>query len=304
LALKTNHTESGELKNKHMKDYLSLVKFSHTIFAMPFAITGCFLGLHLSESQFSGLLFVKIVLAMIFARTAAMAFNRFADRDIDIVNPRTSSREIPAGIIKPSSALVFVLLSCVLFVFVSFTINKVCFYLSPVALFVVLGYSYAKRFTALCHFILGLGLSLAPIGAFLAVTGYFHDFPVLIGVAVLLWVSGFDIIYALQDASFDSKNNLHSVPVLMGEQMSLWLSRSVHLLAGLILLYIVYLLSVDGETFSVYIWVGAIIFNIMLIYQHLIISRFGLSRVDLAFFTTNGIASIFFGLFFVLDFFF
>jgi len=240
---------------------------------------------------------------MIFARTAAMAFNRYTDRAIDKLNPRTNNREIPAGIIKPASALFFVVLSCMLFVMVCFTINKLCFYLSPVALFIVLGYSYAKRFTALCHFILGLGLSLAPVGAYLAVTGSFHIYPVAIGFAVLFWVSGFDIIYALQDTDFDLENKLFSIPVTAGKNNALWISGMVHFLAGIMLLSTVYFLTVEKSHFDGLTWAGAVIFNAMLIYQHVIIRRYGLSRVDMAFFTTNGIASIFFGSFFILDFF-
>lgn len=287
-----------------MKDYLSLVKFSHTIFAMPFALTGYFLGLHVGDFAFSQLLLLKVVLAMVFARTSAMAFNRYIDRDIDKLNPRTSQREIPSGIISPKSALVFILLSCVMFVAVCFTINRLCFYLSPVALFIILGYSYAKRFTALCHFILGLGLSLAPVGAYLAVTGVFHLYPVAIGVAVLLWVAGFDIIYALQDATFDQQNKLYSIPVAAGTNRSLRISGMVHVLAGIILWSVVYMLYSENSIFGGLIWTGAIIFNVMLCYQHIIIRRFGMSRVDMAFFTTNGIASVLFGLFFILDFFF
>lgn len=154
-----------------MKQYLSLVKFSHTIFALPFALLGFFLATLEVAQGVSWRLFLLVLLCMVFARSAAMAFNRYLDRDIDGVNPRTAQREIPAGIISPRAALIFVLINCLLFIITTWFINPLCFYLSPVALAVVLGYSYTKRFTFLCHFILGLGLSLAPIGAYLAAGG-------------------------------------------------------------------------------------------------------------------------------------
>ncbi|MEY3240550.1 MAG: hypothetical protein RIR11_1988, partial [Bacteroidota bacterium] len=193
-----------------MRNYLSLVKFSHTIFAMPFALTGFFLAVLEHKSGLNWILLGLVVLCMVFARSAAMAFNRWLDRDIDAGNPRTAVREIPAGVISPNAALAFVVANCALFVATTFFINPICFYLSPVALLVILGYSYTKRFTWLCHFVLGLGLALAPVGAYLAVTGYFSWPPVLLGCTVLTWVAGFDIIYALQDESFDRSKQLHS----------------------------------------------------------------------------------------------
>src|SRR5690349_10928727 len=197
-----------------IKNYLSLVKFSHTIFAMPFAMIGFFLGFSfLKEAIFASSIslrtiffsekFLLVLTCMITARSAAMAFNRYLDRNFDAKNPRTAIREIPKGIISANSALMFTIVSCILFIIATYFINNICFYLAPVALFVVLFYSYTKRFTALCHLVLGLGLSLAPIGAYIAVTGIFDIVPVLYSFAVLFWVSGFDIIYALQDEDFD-----------------------------------------------------------------------------------------------------
>src|SRR5262249_24360264 len=154
---------------------------------------------------------VPVVLCMIFARSAAMAFNRWLDRHFDARNPRTAIREIPKGIITANHALIFTIVSCVAFLLTCWFINSLCFFLSPVALFVVLFYSYTKRFTPLCHLVLGLGLSLAPIGAYLAVTGQFAALPVIFSLAVIFWVSGFDIIYALQDEEFDKSNNLYSM---------------------------------------------------------------------------------------------
>ena len=175
-----------------MKNYLSLVKFSHTIFAIPFACIGFFLA-STSQPLSSGTdwwLFLKVILCMVFARSAAMAFNRYADRDIDDKNPRTAEREIPAGIISPNNALYFVVVNCILFILITYLINPLCFFLSPVALLVILGYSYTKRFTALCHFVLGIGLALAPIGAYIAVTGSFDSnsvVAVIFSFVVLFW---------------------------------------------------------------------------------------------------------------------
>ena len=216
-----------------MKNYLSLIKFSHTIFALPFALVGFFLANYLEGQTPSLYILAFILLCMIFARSAAMAFNRYLDRDIDAKNPRTTVREIPAGIISAHNLLYGLSsLNALAFVLATWFINPLCFALSPVALLVVLGYSYTKRFTALCHFVLGLGLSLAPIGAYLAVTGHFDVLPVLFSVVVFLWVSGFDIIYALQDEDFDKSLNLNSIPVLLGRKGALQLSNMVHLVCG------------------------------------------------------------------------
>ncbi len=166
---------------------------------------------------------------MITARSAAMAFNRYLDRNFDAKNPRTAIREIPKGIISPNSALRFVILNCLLFITATFFINRICFYLSPVALFVILFYSYTKRFTSLCHVVLGIGLSLAPIGAYLAVTGKFDLLPLLFSFAVIFWVSGFDIIYALQDIDFDQSQNLYSIPAALGKIKALRVSELLHI---------------------------------------------------------------------------
>lgn len=192
-------------------NYLSLVKFSHTVFALPFAVVGYFTAIEVNELSFDYILFGKVLLCMVFARNAAMAFNRYADRNFDKVNPRTFVREIPSGVISAKAALFFVIINAVLFVITTKFINEICFYLSPVAIIVILGYSMTKRFTALCHFILGVGLSLAPLGAFLAAAGYFNLVPILFSISILFWVGGFDIIYALQDDEFDKSQRLRSI---------------------------------------------------------------------------------------------
>lgn len=240
---------SGSVKN-----YLSLVKFSHTLFAMPFALIGFFLGWQTIQQPVSPidylvkqnpvetkplwLLFTLVVLCMVFARSAAMAFNRYIDERFDKLNPRTAEREIPSGKIPKNQALLFVVINCLLFMGCTALINTLCFYLSPVALFVILFYSYTKRFTALCHLVLGIGLALAPIGSYLAVVGRFDIIPILFGTVVLTWVSGFDILYALQDDDFDRSMNLKSIPAWLGRRPALQVSIVLHVLSALCILYI------------------------------------------------------------------
>ena len=301
-----------------VKSYLSLIKFSHTIFAMPFALVGFFLAItalpkvpHVYYNmnfidtnwkktllflEYNWHVFILVVFCMIFARSAAMAFNRYLDRSFDSRNPRTAIREIPAGIIKANNALVFTIISSLLFVVCSFFINKLCFYLSPIALLVILGYSYTKRFTPLCHLILGLGLSLAPIGAYLAVTGRFDLLPILFSFTVLFWVSGFDIIYALQDEEFDKTNKLYSIPAWLGKSKALRVSELLHVFSAACVLFAGWL-----GNFGWLYWVGTVIFIGMLIYQHSIVKPNDLKRVNIAFMTANGIASVVFGVFVIAD---
>ncbi len=309
-----------------VKNYLSLIKFSHTIFAMPFAMIGFFLGM-ISENGFKNLdsqvdyywisgrvilndghivsvegtviRFILVVLCMIFARSAAMAFNRYLDRSFDALNPRTAIREIPAGIIKSNSALWFTIISSLLFVACTFFINRLCFYLSPVALLVVLGYSYTKRFTPFCHLVLGVGLSLAPIGAYLAVTGQFALLPILFSIAVIFWVSGFDIIYALQDEEFDKSQQLYSIPAWLGKAKALHVSELFH---GISAAAVFVAGRIGG--FGWLYWIGVAIFTGMLIYQHSIVKPNDLRKVNLAFMTANGIASVVFAIFVIADLFF
>lgn len=277
-------------------NYLSLIKFSHTIFAMPFAVIGFLLAVILREADFDWLLFVKVLLCMVFARSAAMAFNRYIDRKFDEANPRTAVREIPAGIISPGAALAFVIISSALFIVTTYFINPICFYLSPVALLVILGYSLTKRFTALCHVVLGIGLALAPIGAYLAVTGKFDLLPLLFSFTVLFWVSGFDIIYALQDEEFDRSKKLRSIPVMLGKKGALLLSRFLHLCSASLVVFA----GIYAE-FDLWYWLGAVAFIGLLIYQHTLVKPHDLSRINLAFGTTNGIASVIFAVFVIFE---
>ena len=300
-----------------IKRYLSLIKFSHTIFAMPFALIGFFLAIRdpdLSlydqwnlnttigwtqiDLDWSAILFklCLVIFCMVFARSAAMAFNRWLDAKFDALNPRTAIREIPSGIISSNNALRFVLINCIAFWVCTWFINLLCFLLAPVALFIILFYSYTKRFTPLCHLVLGLGLSLAPIGAYLAVNGEFAVLPVLFSFIVLFWVSGFDIIYALQDEEFDRSHKLHSIPAYFGKRKALFISEVLHTVS---IIFVVYA-GLYGE-FGFLYWLGTAVFAGMLYYQHSIVRPDDLSRVNLAFMTLNGIASIVFGLMVVAD---
>jgi 4-hydroxybenzoate polyprenyltransferase len=287
---------------KTIKNYLSLVTFAHTVFAMPFAFIGFFIGLravHYETLKPWWELLLLVVLCMVFARSAAMAFNRWLDAAYDSANPRTAVREIPAGIIRPKNALIFVIVNATAFVVTTYFINALCMVLSPVALFVVLFYSYTKRFTPLCHLVLGLGLSLAPIGAYIAVTGQFAFVPLLFSIAVLCWVSGFDIIYALQDVDFDKVNNLRSIPSMVGIKKALHISEYLHFLS----FASICIAGVLGQ-FSWFYWIGAAVFAYFLVYQHTLVKPGNLSRVNRAFFTSNGIASIIFSLFVLTDLFY
>jgi 4-hydroxybenzoate polyprenyltransferase len=295
------------MSSSSIKNYLSLIKFSHTIFALPFAIVGFCLALKTnatgvlqnSVSAFGTalkpskllILFLLVVGCMVFARSAAMAFNRWLDAAIDKKNPRTAIREIPSGVVPEKNALLFVLLCCVLFLVCTWFINPLCFYLAPVALAVVLGYSYTKRFTAFCHFVLGIGLGLAPIGAYIAVTGKFALLPLLFSFAVLFWVAGFDIIYALQDEEFDRSQQLNSVPAKFGKQKALFISRLCHVTAAVFIVAAIQL----GQ-FNYLGYVAALVFIGLLVYQQRLVTPTNLSKVNLAFFTTNGIASVVFAL--------
>jgi 4-hydroxybenzoate polyprenyltransferase len=279
-----------------MKKYLSLVTFTHTIFAMPFAFIGFFLAVTTTSAHFEWQKLVLMLFCMVFARNSAMAFNRYLDRDIDAKNPRTKVRDIPAGRISPAAALTFTLINCALFMITTWFINRLCFYLSPAALAVVLGYSATKRFTALCHLVLGLGLSLAPIGAYLVVTGAFALLPVFFSLSVLCWVSGFDIIYALQDEDFDRNEKLHSIPAWLGKVNALRLSTLLHVFSAAFIVAPVFFTTVGWPYY-----IGIAFFCAMLIYQHRLVKPNDLSRVNFAFMTTNGIASVVFAAFFLLD---
>ncbi len=245
-----------------ISNYLSLVRFSHTIFAMPFALLGFFNAINTEGYYFTWRLLILVLLCMVFARNAAMGFNRYADHKVDSMNPRTDRREIPAGIISPRSALVFVIANSILFIAAAGFVNKLTMFLSPLALVIILGYSLTKRFTSLSHFFLGLALSLAPVGAYISVTGKFDTVPVLYSFVVLFWVSGFDIIYSLQDSEFDINNKLLSIPVSLGVKQSLILSAFLHLLA---IVFVVSSGLISGA--GLLYWLGTLIFSVSFRYN-------------------------------------
>lgn len=253
------------------------------------------MALEQESASLSLKLLILVLLCMVFARNAAMGFNRYLDRNIDKKNPRTAVREIPAGVLNAKAVLFFVIANSLLFVATTWFINSICFYLSPVALFVILFYSYTKRITPLCHFVLSLGLAIAPIGAYLAVAGKFDWLPLILSMVVFFWVSGFDIIYALQDEEFDKGLNLKSVPSLLGKKRALTVSKSVHLVcAGLVIAVAVLIPA------NVIQWFGSAIFIGLVFYQHTLVRPDDLSKVNFAFFTTNGIASVIYGTLIIL----
>ena len=277
-------------------NYSKLVKFEHTIFALPFALIGFFFALEQSGATLRFKLLGLVLLCMVFARNSAMGFNRYLDRNIDKLNPRTTTREIPAGVLNPKSVLFFVIINSILFVVTTWFINTLCFYLSPVALFVILFYSYTKRFTSLCHFVLSLGLAIAPLGAYLAVAGKFDWLPIMLSLVVFFWVSGFDIIYALQDEEFDKGLKLNSVPSILGKKRALDLAKLIHLFAAIS----VGLVAVFTPANWLHL-IGSVIFIGLLFFQHTLVKYDDLSKVNLAFFTTNGIASVIYGFFIIVS---
>ena len=278
---------------ERIKVILEMIKFEHTIFALPFAFTGALLAL-------GGLPTLRqtfwIVAAMVGARSAAMGFNRWADRDIDAENPRTKTRALPLGLVTPTQVLVFIAVSAVLLVFAAYMLNPLAFMLSPVALVIVFFYSYTKRFTFLSHAVLGLAIAGAPMGAWIAVTGRF-EFPALVlGLAVLSWLVGFDILYALQDREFDKTAGLHSVPQRFGVRTSLLISRLAHLVTMTCLFWIYTLLPV-GMTFLL----GVLIALGLIVYEHSLVKENDLSKLNIAFFNMNGYISVTIFLFTLLD---
>jgi len=286
----------GHQKRLKVTDYFSLVKINHTIFSLPFAMIGFSLAMKDKSENLSFRLLLLVILCVLFARNSAMGFNRYVDREFDKKNPRTALRELPREIIRPRSALLFVIINAALFVLTTSFLNLVCLLLSPIALLVVLGYSLTKRFTYLSHLFLGLGLALAPIGAYLAVTARFDLLPVLYSFIVIFWVAGFDILYALQDIDFDKSENLRSLPVILGKRNALVLSDFFHFIAIAIVVWAGFL----GD-FGYLYWIGTGIFTILLTYEHLIVKPSDISKVTLAFATLNGVASVIYACFVIAD---
>lgn len=264
--------------------FLEMIKFSHTIFALPFALTGALLaaGGFPSISQA-----FWIIMAMVGARTAAMAMNRLIDADIDAKNPRTATRAIPAGLIGKGMTFSFIVAATALMMFAAQMLNPLCLKLSPVALFFLLLYSYCKRFTALAHVVLGICLAAAPIGAWIAIRGTIDLPALLLGSVVLFWVAGFDILYALQDLDFDRAAGLHSIPVLLGIQGSLWAARFFHLIMIGLLFSLFSLMSL-----GTFFLIGILTATAMLLYEHWLLKNGNLDKLDAAFFNMNGYISV------------
>ena len=269
-------------------DYLRLVKFSHTIFAMPFALLAFTYAWVTSEpSHPLWLLLLQVVGCMVFARNVAMGFNRWADRDIDAENPRTAMREIPAGKVSPRGALLFIVINAILFIVVAATINPLCGWLSPVALAIVMFYSYCKRFTALAHIVLGVSLGIAPVGATMAVTGAAPLECWILALVVMSWCAGFDIIYALQDAEFDRQRGLHSIPSHFSATTSLIISGLLHMLSiALLLWYATY------QPQSWLLYLGCAIFTAIVASEHYIVTPTRQRNIGIAFGTFNALASL------------
>jgi 4-hydroxybenzoate polyprenyltransferase len=268
-----------------LKTTLEMIKFEHTLFALPFAFLGAVMA---AEGLPTWWQILWISLAMVGARSAAMTFNRIVDRDFDAANPRTANRELPSGQLSVRFAWVFFLASVVLFLVAAYSLNWLTFALSPIALASVLGYSYAKRFTSFSHLLLGWALAISPTGAWIAVRGAIDsEVPLLISLFVLMWTSGFDIMYACQDHDFDRKAGLRSIPARFGVARSLWMARLFHIQAWVVLL-ILYLVSGLG----IVALVGVGLVALLLVYQHTIVRPNDLSRMNAAFFTTNAFVSI------------
>ena len=263
---------------------LSMIRFAHTVFAMPFALLSAVLA---AGGLPSGGTLLWIVIAMVGARSAAMSFNRIVDHEVDSRNPRTASRELPSGVLTRRFAALFCAGSAALFVLAAAQLNRLCLLLSPVALTVVLGYSLTKRFTTLSHLVLGLSLAIAPVGAWIAVTGAFALVPVVLALAVVFWVAGFDVIYSLQDEAFDREQGLRSLPARLGSRRALLVSALFHA-ASLALLFGAFALATGGPLFGL----GVLLAGTFLVRQHAIVKPGDLSRVDAAFFTANGWLSI------------
>ncbi len=273
--------------------YLKLIRFSHSIFALPFALTAALIaanGLPTLRQIF------WIVVAMVGARSGAMGLNRIIDRKIDAANPRTAMREIPAGKIKVADAVVFTGISLILLVFAAYMLNPLCLKLSPVAIVVLFFYSYTKRFTWLSHFVLGLALSAAPLGAWIAVKGTFNWEILPMAFAVIFWLAGFDALYALQDLEFDKSSGLYSLPKKFGVKKTLMLSRAFHFISWGLLVF-------TGIVFylGVFYWFGMAIVAVFFVYEHSLVKPDDLSRLDMAFFNMNGYISMTVFLFTALD---
>jgi 4-hydroxybenzoate polyprenyltransferase len=279
---------------KKLIEISKMIKIEHTLFALPFALIGVFFA---AKGTPNLKVLILCILAMFFARNSAMAFNRYADADIDKENPRTKARAIPAGKLSASFVGLFVIVNVILFFITCYFINPLAFYLSPIALFIILFYSYTKRFTAYAHIILGIGLSIAPAGGWIAVKNSISITPVFLSLAVLSWVSGFDILYSLQDEQFDREHKLYSIPVKFGAKKALNIARALHFLTVIFLICF-------GVFANARLWYycGVVIGSLLLGYEHSLVKYNDLSKLDAAFFTVNSFLSVILFIFTVLNF--
>ena len=269
---------------KKITDYLRLIKFSHSVFALPFAFTSALIAAN-GIPTFSQIFWITV--AMVGGRTGAMGMNRITDRKIDALNPRTKNRELPRGVIKTGEAFIFTLFAFALLLFAAYKLNPLCLKISPIVLLVLFTYSYTKRFTWLSHIVLGTALSLAPLGAWIAIKGTF-DFQILpLCFAVMFWVAGFDVFYAMQDIDFDKKHGLYSIPSAFGIKTSLWIARLFHLITIGLLLSLIPIFNLG----ALYLF-GVLIASALMLYEHSLIKPADLSRLDMAFFNMNGYISI------------
>jgi len=269
---------------KKITDYLSLIKFSHSIFALPFAFTSALIAANGIPSLYQ---IFWITVAMVAGRSGAMGMNRIIDREIDALNPRTENREIPRGVVKTWEAFIFTVIAFSLLMFAAYKLNPLCLKISPLFILVLLTYSYTKRFTWLCHIVLGIALSLAPLGAWIAVQGTF-DFKILpLCFAVMFWVAGFDALYGLQDMDFDKRHGIYSIPSIFGIKASLWTARIFHVITISLLLSLIPQFNLSG----IYL-LGIFIASGLLLYEHTMVKPTDLSKLNIAFFNMNGYISI------------
>lgn len=282
--------KSGSLESRKLSVvikavlYLKMIKISHSVFALPFAFTGAFLAAS-GIPSFNKLFWITV--AMIGARSGAMGLNRIIDRKIDAENPRTKGREIPSGKVRVRDAIAFTFISLAAFVFAAYNLNPLCLKLSPIAIAVLILYSYTKRFTWMAHFVLGIAISAAPLGAWIAIRGTFDWEIMPLSIAVVFWIAGFDVIYALQDIGFDRSYGLHSIPQKFGIKKSLSLSRIFHFITWS-------LLAITGILFNLNVvyWIGMLFVAVLLIYEHSLVKHDDLSKLNMAFFNMNGYISI------------
>ena len=278
---------------RNLRVTLEMIKWEHSVFALPFALCGAMLAASGTPSAHQ---LFWIIVAMVAARSAAMAFNRLADASIDAANPRTRTRALPAGVLSTGFVATFVIISCAIFILAASRLNRLTLWLSPVALAVLLLYSYTKRFTRWSHLVLGFALGIAPAAAWIAVRGSLDPRILWLTAAVTFWVAGFDILYACQDYDFDRDTGLHSIPRHVGIRRALWIARSFHLIMLLLLAAII-----PAFALGKFAWAGVAAVTLLLLYEHSLVKPDDLSRLNAAFFTMNGVISVVFAIFVAAD---